>query len=492
MRQRTPIMKDHPSMVQVFISDICNLRCSFCVPRQKAWSEGKQWVMGDQVDRDIDDKLLDAISPSFETADWLYLTGGGEPLASKAFWRFVDGHRRSNGLIINTNGTLLSKSNIDRILAYPNKLQIGISLNAAKRQTFHKIVGKDVFEDIVANARMLLERCRSRKVPTQVFFSMVVVKDNLDEVADFARLGADLGADYLVIHTAIFPYNYEWPIDKSFKSTDQNVLADPDLYQRFQANFLEAETIARAAKIPLTGRDGNDGAWEGPCRELFDFIRITQNGQSEACCQKWDVTTGKVSDYPDFMSLWNNPIRVEMRKTVLQGKFPKQCQSMECAYYRVSEKRRLANLPPILEFPFAKYAGCSTKIKVDSAPRLIVEKSGSYWFEIDAVIHNTGKYVWSSSENFKFGGRLISGGSFNDYHAIKEYRALLPRDIQPGESVPITLRGDASGLAAGTYRLALNMMVEQKIWFTDLGEPPVYIDLNIPSEDPNNFAQATI
>ena len=128
MRKRTPEMNSFPEVVQIFIGNICNLRCSFCGPRQEAWSLGKEWVMLDEVDKDIDGELLNLISPVFHEADWLLLSGGGEPFVTKAFWDFVEGKRYSNGLKFNTNGTMFSEKNIARLLQYPKK-------NACKHQS---------------------------------------------------------------------------------------------------------------------------------------------------------------------------------------------------------------------------------------------------------------------------------------------------------------------------------------------------------------------
>ena len=142
-------MSVRPNIVHISIGDICNLRCSYCLPRQEAWSKGKKWVEGDVVDKDIDAEILDKITPALIDADWVYLTGGGEPLACKVFWDFIEGRRPSNGITSNINGTLLSQANVERLLSYPKKMNIGVSLNAATRDGYLKIVGKDVFEDVI-------------------------------------------------------------------------------------------------------------------------------------------------------------------------------------------------------------------------------------------------------------------------------------------------------------------------------------------------------
>jgi MoaA/NifB/PqqE/SkfB family radical SAM enzyme len=352
VRARTPIMRDFPTWVQVFIGNKCNLRCSFCVPRQEAWSKGKKWVLLDRKDEDISPELLDRVSEVFTRADFLYLTGGGEPFITKAFWKFIDGEYPSNGLLVNTNATLLTDKNIDRLFRYPGKLNIGVSVNAGSREIYEKVVGRDCFDEVIAGSTRLIKRREQRAEECKVFFTMVVVKDNLPDMVKFVKLAVDCGADSAFIQYGIFPHDYEWPLDKNFKSSEQDVSADPKLFAQYEENYAAAVTLAESAGITLSARGiGDDAGWEGPCRELFDFIRIEQTGESSACCHVWDINTGSVNQYDNFMSLWNNPQRVEMRKTVLKGEFPRQCQSLDCAYYRTAKRREKDGLPVELRFP---------------------------------------------------------------------------------------------------------------------------------------------
>jgi MoaA/NifB/PqqE/SkfB family radical SAM enzyme len=467
-RARTPIMTDHPKVVQIYIGDICNLRCSFCIPRQQAWSEGKKWVNGDVVDRDMDPKILDAISPVFQTADWLYLTGGGEPFACKAFWEFIEAKRYSNGIALNSNGTLITDKNIDRVLTYPNKLNIGVSLNAATRETYLKIVGDDVFDLITANCRNLVRRRTERATPLSVFASMTVMKDNLHEIVPFVRLCKEIGVDTASVNTSIFPFDYEWPLDRQFKAKSQYVLGDPELAAEFNRQMDMAAIVADEIGIPLLGRGGQDSNWEGPCRELFDFLVIKQDGESNACCMKWNLKTGNIKDFDNFDDMWNSPVRQEMRATVLRGEFPKPCQTMDCPYFRVAEDRKEQGLPTITQFADATHAATIVVSEVALVSRDDTPTS------IEVSLRNSGAASWlkGHSRHYNLGARLIKDGL-----VLREYRAGLPIEMHPGDSLTVPLSVEFSNIPEGDYDLEIDMVLEQQFWFSAQGSDKQNISL---------------
>lgn len=462
-------MNDYPKVVQVFIGDICNLRCSFCVPRQEAWSQGKKWVMLDQVDRDIKSTLLDKISPIFNHAECLYLTGGGEPLATKAFWEFIEGKRFSNSLFFNTNGTLLTEKNIQRLLQYKKPMRISISVNASSRETYKKIVGEDYFDRVIEGTQKLAAAAAIENLDIKFDFSMVVIKDNIHEMIDFVRLAAEQKAEMVVIQFAIFPYTYSWPLDTSFNSSEQNICASEALLNLYNSNYYESESEARRLGITISGRGGDDTKDEGFCTQLFDFMRFEQNGDTSACCHVWGIKTGKVEDYTDIKSLWNSEKRISMRKTILNGEFPTECQSFDCGFYRNANYRKKKGLPPIHYFADQKFSGFSSEISISLCEENI-ENSLSTLVPIVATVKNTGSRPWlynSSEFPTVFGARLFN--SNDNSCVIKEFRVALSADVPCGDSVELTMLCDIGILPPGDYYLSLNMLIEGHVWFQNIG-----------------------
>lgn len=472
-------MIDYPEIVQIFIGDICNLRCSFCVPRQEAWSKGKKWVMLDQVDKDISTDLLDKISPIFREAKCLYLTGGGEPLATKAFWSFIDGKRFSNSISFNTNGTLLSEKNVERLLSYKKTMHVSISINAASREVYKKIVGEDFFDEIINGAVRLKNAAETRGVDIRITYSMVVVKDNLHEMSEFINLVAKLKGNSATIQFGIFPYQYEWPLNNSFKSNNQNISSSPQLLELYNSNFFEAEALANSLDIKLSGRGGDDTQYEGFCTELFDFMRIEQNGDTSACCHVWGIKTGKVNDHSDVLSLWNSEKRVSMRSSVLSGNFPTECQSPDCGFYRNAIYRKLNNLAPIKSFSDQKYMGYSAEIEL-SIDNNANNSNTTSEILINAKITNNGNKTWeaqSSEMPVIFGGRLFKDG--NIAASIDEYRTPIPKNIAPGETFNLKMLCKLNNATQGKHFISLNMLIEGQRWFQDIGNTDYRISFDL-------------
>ncbi len=132
----------HLNYLRISITDRCNLKCIYCVPR-------------DQITRLSHDDIL-----TYEEILRLVKIGvglgiikvrvtGGEPLVRKGVYGFLSELSRINGLVdisLTTNGVAL-KDNLTKIKSAGIK-RINISLDTLQRKKFEQITGLDLFDQV--------------------------------------------------------------------------------------------------------------------------------------------------------------------------------------------------------------------------------------------------------------------------------------------------------------------------------------------------------
>jgi wyosine [tRNA(Phe)-imidazoG37] synthetase (radical SAM superfamily) len=94
------------------------------------------------------------------------------------------------GVTIITNATALSAKMSRRLLSL-HQLDLRCSIDAATSETYLKVHGTDVFDQIIANVRGFAEMARGRK-HIQLIMHFVVMRENLGDTLDFVDLARPL------------------------------------------------------------------------------------------------------------------------------------------------------------------------------------------------------------------------------------------------------------------------------------------------------------
>jgi MoaA/NifB/PqqE/SkfB family radical SAM enzyme len=180
------IVRSRPSWITLETSAVCNLRCVQC-PRENPSRQFQETRM--------DPAFFTKIARYFPYLMHLQLHGLGEPLLADFFWQIVnDDGTRGIDLVVNSNGTLLTERNVDRLLHSGLNL-VNISLDAATASTYKKIRGGD-FDKVVAGIRRLIARRKELGVTgLQIWMNMTLMMENICELPLFVDLACDLEVD---------------------------------------------------------------------------------------------------------------------------------------------------------------------------------------------------------------------------------------------------------------------------------------------------------
>lgn len=256
--------------LRISITDRCNFRCSYCMPRTGVkWLEPGKILTYEEIIRFVEAAVLLGI-------DKVRVTGG-EPLVREGVVSLISELARIPGirdLAMTTNGSLLSKFASDLKKAGLKRLNISLdTLSAAK---FAKLCYQNQFEQVIEGIRI------ADSVGLQpIKINIVVMKGfNEDEIAKFARL--TLEKPYQIRFIECMPFKFAR--DQSLVSTDEmkQILAD----EGFSELCPQPSGDGPAQIYSLPGAQGTIGFISPMTRHFCSScnrIRLTADGMLKPC-----------------------------------------------------------------------------------------------------------------------------------------------------------------------------------------------------------------
>ena len=163
----------------------CNFTCGFCVGR--TMNQGNLTL-------DMFEQVITGVSG----LKHIQLQGEGEPFSHPDLFRMISIISRNHPeakISITTNGTYLSRQNIERILNVGNIYSILVSIESPSPETFRKIRGGDL-NKIKENMGRLQEEKRKRGISYPVLgLAVTVMNKTFSEFGDIVNLYKELSLD---------------------------------------------------------------------------------------------------------------------------------------------------------------------------------------------------------------------------------------------------------------------------------------------------------
>jgi cyclic pyranopterin phosphate synthase len=258
--------------LRISITDRCNLRCMYCVPREHIPRLAHAAILRYE-------EILRLVKIGVHLGISKVRITGGEPLIRKGVYDFLKKLTQIKGLVdvsLTTNGVFL-KDNIIKIKAAGIK-RINISLDTLNRQKYKKITGQDTFYQVWAGIKLAQEIGFA-----PIKLNMVALKGvNEDELIDFARLSLSNP-----FHVRFIEH---MPIGTTKAESGKSLLAT-EIKARIQ--FLgDLEPIGKeindgpAERFKFKGAKGEVGFIRPISRHFCDTcnrLRLTANGQLRSC-----------------------------------------------------------------------------------------------------------------------------------------------------------------------------------------------------------------
>lgn len=179
-----------PEEINVSIDSSCNLKCKSCRKNQTNITGGPRYLML----KYLSNKILK--SPYVVGSKEIIMASQGEVFFSKTYRRmlFNSNLTKRDSITIHTNGTLLTKKNLDRLTSIYKNINVLISVDAAKEETYKKIRIGGNFKALTKNLNNLSIAKKEGKI-NKVTLLYVVQKDNYKEMVEFIKKTKELGFD---------------------------------------------------------------------------------------------------------------------------------------------------------------------------------------------------------------------------------------------------------------------------------------------------------
>jgi len=223
-----------PITLEFSPSAACNHNCWWC-------SSGYSKEQNQRLGLDVVQRVLD------EAAGWgckaVIWSGGGEPLVNRYFpemLAYSHGLGLDNG--IHTNLSTSDRGTVRTIAECATWVRV--SAEAADRETYKAIHGREHFDRMCDNLRQLIvDREAIGRVERLVVGAQIVVTvENQHQIAAAKALYKDIGINYLQIH----PVTFNPELEKHWVNMDSSLtrLRDdhsPDWYEEVYASLLPME-----------------------------------------------------------------------------------------------------------------------------------------------------------------------------------------------------------------------------------------------------------
>jgi len=254
--------------LRISLTDNCNLRCFYCMPEEDyEFTKASKLMQADEIE---------SLAKIFvnEGVTKIRLTGG-EPLVRKDAGQIILALSRLNiDLSFTTNGARIHDF-LDLILE-ANITSINVSLDTLDADKFHLITRRDIFAQVMANIKLLLEN------NIRVKLNVVVMKGLNDmEIVDFVEWTKDYPIEVRFIEFMPFAGN-RW--------TSNKVVSMEEILQQVDTKYtyypLAAGPNDTAKHYQVAGHAGSFAiisTMTSPFCGTCNRMRLTADGKLKNC-----------------------------------------------------------------------------------------------------------------------------------------------------------------------------------------------------------------
>jgi MoaA/NifB/PqqE/SkfB family radical SAM enzyme len=316
-----------PVCLYLEVTNRCNLLCETC-PRTFETLEPPQ-DMGWTLFTRIVDQVPNIVR--------VVLHGVGEPMLVKNLPRMVRYLKdRGTYVLFNTNGTLLQPRKFQQLID-TGLDELRVSLDAADRESYVRIRGKDFFDRIVRNVgQFVAYQRRTGAAHPRISLWLTGLKETVQQLPAFVSLAAEIGVREVHLQRLVFDeagYGMAIADQSLFESNRAEETASIELAQRIAAE-LGITLDASGATEPGQSlkRQTNAKPWD-TCRRPWSLMYFTAHGRALPCC----IAPFSVRGYSNYTlgdatqqtlrEIWDSPAYRGFRSALLSDAPPAPCQN---------------------------------------------------------------------------------------------------------------------------------------------------------------------
>jgi MoaA/NifB/PqqE/SkfB family radical SAM enzyme len=184
-----------PIHIDVGLSKGCNIRCEYCF----GVLQGNFYRKGAEIYFPREPLLRYLREAGEVGVRSMGFIGEGEPLLNpNVYDAIIEAKRSGIDVSLGTNGILLDTDKAGQeALAHLSWIRFNIS--AASSEAYKRVHRSPEFSTVIEKIRFCLETKKKNKLGLTIGLQMVLTPTNVDQAVPLAKLGKELGVDYVVI-----------------------------------------------------------------------------------------------------------------------------------------------------------------------------------------------------------------------------------------------------------------------------------------------------
>jgi MoaA/NifB/PqqE/SkfB family radical SAM enzyme len=325
--ERSAVAEAPPICLYLEVTNRCNLLCDTCprtfeeleAPADMSWS--------------LFTKIVDQV-PNIAR---VVLHGVGEPMLVRDLPRMIRYLKdRGTYVLFNTNGTLLNPKKFQGLVD-TGLDELRVSLDAADRESYLRVRGKDFFNRIVRDVGKFTAFQREIGATTpKVSLWLTGLKETVDQLPDFVRLSAKMGVTEVHLQRLVFDeagYGLARPEFSLFEQTRDEETSAIDAAQALGLKLGVTLDASGATEPGLSlKRQADDKPWT-TCRRPWSLMYFTAHGRALPCCiapfsaRGYENYTLGDATQDTLKEIWNSPTYKDFRTDLLGDAPPNPCQN---------------------------------------------------------------------------------------------------------------------------------------------------------------------
>jgi MoaA/NifB/PqqE/SkfB family radical SAM enzyme len=324
--ERASIAQTPPVCLYLETTNRCNLLCETC-PRTFETLEPPA---------DMSWELFTRIVDQVPNVARVVLHGVGEPMLVKDLPRMIR-YLKARGIYVlfNTNGTLMQPKRFQELID-TGLDELRVSLDAADRESYARVRGKDFFNRIVRDVGKFTAYQKQVGATTpRVSLWLTGLKETVEQLPAFVRLAATIGVTEVHLQRLVFDeqgYGMATAAHSLFESTQEEERAAIEAAQAIGAGLGVTLDASGATEPGLSLKRQDDRAWS-TCRRPWSLMYFTAHGRALPCCiapfsvRGYSNYTLGDATQQDLREIWNGPAYQDFRKSLLSDTPPAPCQN---------------------------------------------------------------------------------------------------------------------------------------------------------------------
>jgi MoaA/NifB/PqqE/SkfB family radical SAM enzyme len=336
-RNNLPVVNSRPLKLGLDISDVCNIRCIFCLAergRKRASDPGAfrkpEWL-------DPFEPMLPFLNMAIFSSYEAVLNPWLDQFVEK-LWKY------RVPLQLFSNGNALSPQ-LGEYLLQRNLTSLWCSFHGARQKTYQSIMKGSDYDKVLANLMHMKHYSRKKGLGdyrlTLVFCAM---RRTIGELLEYVDLAHRVGATNIQVNYLL--------VTRPDTDLDREAMCfHPDLYDEM---VLAAKAKAARLGIALNHqrlfRDGKKEADTGPCYRPWEHLNVGQDGKATVCCGGCGALGNLFEE--GFPQLWNSRRLVEFRARINSDDPPAACR--KCTRGREDPQSLFTHLTYLRSLPEAE------------------------------------------------------------------------------------------------------------------------------------------